>query len=212
MSTELPQPRITIANSPIAQIGLIVIVCAALLDLFDMWGRFFAPELLSGTACSLLPATTLIWSITYHQSFSSAYALCARGPIGEPAVSIIFLMLKMSIAVVAIVPPWILPLFSLKQVRLVKERLFTIFDKPNGLREQIRDNGVVVVVLGILCWVLFSILTVNHGPTISALQKPIEDIVAALTYLFSFMVIWCPITIAEYLLIARRSASEETRL
>ena len=81
MPTDLPQRRVTIKTSPTGQIGLIVIASAVLLDIFDLWGRFFEPELLSHTAFSLLPFTKPIWAITYNQTISSAYALCAKGVI-----------------------------------------------------------------------------------------------------------------------------------
>ncbi len=196
-------------RSPFAQIVLAILVFAAVLDAFDLWGRVYAPERLSHTVCALLPLTKPIWPLTYNRVIASSYSSCST-IIGEPTASNILFLFKMTIGIVAIVPYWIWTAISPEQFRLARNQVYKNLSKPNGFRDQIQlISASTIAMTTIILWAFRTIIGGEAGLYMQGIQKPVEDGCAGIAFFILIMITQFPLIAVRYWLETRSGRNSD---
>jgi hypothetical protein len=112
-----------------------------ILDSIEIFGRHTAPEELGHFACSILPFTKISVPLVSHQLADFAQNQCAT-QLHEPALSILFFMLKIALAMTAgvimgiwiyIIPVWLLPKSLAKTRAATFDRIINAIEKNGGV-------------------------------------------------------------------------------
>ncbi len=162
----------------------LITVCI-LLDISDVWGRTHAVGALGGFACSVLPFAKVAALLFSHRSVEFVDARCL-GQIGEPAISIIFFMFKLSIAIVAILPTIaIVYLFNTNLFFKARNKRVELCQK-NGLLHEIKKYLTGFTLPLIICFIAFGEFSLFKAPEqypANLFHKIIEDYIVGFTFM-----------------------------
>ena len=146
---------------PINPVVILVILGPFLtLDSIEIFGRHSAPEALGHFACSMLPFTRISTPLVSHRLVDFAQQQCTAQP-HEPALSILFLMLKMTMAILTgvimgiwiyIIPVWLLP----RRLRTMRtetfDRITNAIGQTGGIAGNIKRNLPIMIGLVLFCF------------------------------------------------------------
>lgn len=175
------------------------------LDIFDVSGRSAAPATLISFACNAFPYTKLVSFMFPDGMLDFIQSNCRIG-VAEPTVSMIFFMLKMSIAVMFIVPLVVFICCYPQHFLSVRETYFDKFRKPNGVKKEIQMFLSLVTINALICAGGVHMIAYSRYPerfVTLPMHKFIEDGTAMLAFIVVMFVPLFLSFLGSYLLMSK---------
>lgn len=192
---------------------LVVLSPFFVLDWFEFLGRFYRPDSVGRVACFAFPLAKVSVLFVSRHLVEYAGSQCTVQP-RDPALSIIFYMLKIAIAVGAavimttwiyVVPVWVLPP-RLKKARVAAfQRISTHIERDGGVIGQVKHFGPFIVGLVLFCVAIALSGLRSEYIGVSLTDKFIEDCTALTIFITTLLTMGCLSSWTFYVLTHRPS-------
>jgi len=160
-----------------------ILLIGLVLDVFDVWGRNYAPNTLAHTACGLRPFAMIASPFVANQLIDFVNTQCF-GESVEPTFSIIFFMTKLSLALVTFLIFW--GFVYLKPANFIegRDQYFQALETTGTRLKTLKKSVFQILWLSLIF--LFGIVYIAAKTperyVILPIHKFFEDAVAGLTF------------------------------
>jgi hypothetical protein len=137
----------------------VYLLCAAL-DVINLLGAAADPQAVARFACSLRPFAIVALPDSLGRSAQFVADQCS-GEVREPTISIIFLSIKLTMAVLAFIVLWGFVCWRPEGFRAVSDNYRQRFEEPGGYRKELKKFSINS--LGILFFLFCCLLLASVG-------------------------------------------------